>query len=59
MNPCSYRNQTYSVVLAYDDSIEGPGGREINTVNKQALEWMCLYLQLQAGAFDPQCNVCQ
>jgi hypothetical protein len=55
----TYRNQTYHEVYDFDNSIEGPGGRAINTVNKQALEWMCLYLQQQPDQTDPQCNMCQ
>mmetsp|Transcript_18576 Transcript_18576/g.36341 ORF Transcript_18576/g.36341 Transcript_18576/m.36341 type:complete len:235 (+) Transcript_18576:61-765(+) len=51
-----FRIQTYSEVLAYDDSIET---RKINTVNKQALEWMCLYLQEEVPNVNPMCNVCQ
>lgn len=54
-----YKNQTYSQVYDYDNSIEGPGGRQINTVNKQALEWMCLYLQTSVPTTRPQCNACQ
>jgi hypothetical protein len=54
-----YRNQTYKEVLTYDDSIEGvpPAGRKINTPNKQALEWMCIFL-LETGVTDPACNMC-
>jgi len=54
-----YGNQTYEQVYAYDNTIEGPGGRKIHDVSNNALEWMCLYLQQQPGAFDPQCNKCQ
>ena len=55
----TYKNQTYKEVYDFDNTIEGPGGRDIHTVNKQALEWMCLYLQQAEGKFDPQCNMCQ
>ena len=54
----TYRNQTYKEVYDFDNAIEGPSGRAIHTVNKQALEWMCLYLQ-QKKTTDPQCNMCQ
>ena len=54
----TFHNRTYTQVLEYDNTIEGAGGRKIHTVSKQALEWMCLYLQ-QMSPFDPQCNMCQ
>lgn len=53
-----YKNQTYAQVHAYDSSIEGPGGRQINKVNKQALEWMCIYLVMEEGKPKSACNMC-
>ena len=52
-----YLNQTYGQVYAFDNTIEGNNSRKINTVNKQALEWMCLYL-LEVEGIDPACNMC-
>ena len=43
-------------VYAYDNAIEGPGGRKINTINKQAIEWMCIYLYFTGVNAD--CNYC-
>jgi hypothetical protein len=53
-----YNNQTYHEVYDFDNTIEGNNSRKINTVNKQALEWMCLYLQ-EVGGINPACNMCQ
>ena len=53
-----YSNQTYNQVYAYDNTIEGAGGRQIDTVNKQALEWMCIYLVLVEGKSKSACNMC-
>ena len=53
-----YNNQTYAEVYAYDNTIEGQGGRTINTVNKQAVEWMCIYLVLEEGKAKSACNMC-
>lgn len=53
----TYANQTYHEVYDFDNSIEGPGGRSINKVNKQALEWMCIYL-FEVKGLNPACNMC-
>jgi hypothetical protein len=46
-------------VYAYDNTIEGPGGRKINTFSKQGLEWMCIYLDVIGWwGFKGDCNYC-
>ena len=55
----TYKNQSYAEVYAFDNDVENPP-RDINTVNKQALEWMCLYLREAEGVPQAvlQCNMC-